>query len=92
MYRYGEVVPNNTHFDTTRAHVEASGAEARDLVVDLPADDRSSPFKGNMDVDALEHLLDTRGDQVPCVVLTVTNNSARLYKLKNSVDLELKSA
>ena len=72
----GKVVPNNTHFDTTRAHVEASGASALDLPIETARDDRSFPFKGNMDVDALEALLATAGHRVPCVVLTVTNNSA----------------
>ncbi len=72
----GKVIPNNTHFDTTRANVEFTGAEALDLVI---AEGRQPslihPFKGNMDVEALERLLVERGDDVPAVVVTITNNS-----------------
>jgi tryptophanase len=71
------VVPNNTHFDTTRANVEFTGAEA----VDLPIPEGRQPatihpFKGNMDVAALERLIDERGrDAIPVVFVTITNNS-----------------
>jgi tryptophanase len=72
----GRVVPNNTHFDTTRANVEASGAQAVDLVI---AEGREAstwhPFKGNMDVIELEKLLAARRGEVPVVFLTITNNS-----------------
>jgi tryptophanase len=72
----GKVVPNNTHFDTTRANVEATAAEALDLPIPEalhPA--RLHPFKGNMDVGALERLLEERAADVPVVFVTVTNNS-----------------
>ncbi len=72
----GQVVPNNNHFDTTRANVEVERCEALDLVIPegrIP--DRIHPFKGNVDTAALERLLDQRGDDVPLVMVTVTNNT-----------------
>jgi tryptophanase len=72
----GKVVPNNTHFDTTRANVEFTGAEAIDLVIPEGRDPAAlHPFKGNMDLEALEELLIGRAGDVPVVVVTVTNNS-----------------
>lgn len=72
----GHVVPNNNHFDTTRANVEVERAEALDLVIPqgrIPHE--LHPFKGNIDLEALDQLLSDRGDQVPLVMVTVTNNS-----------------
>ena len=73
----GDVVPNNTHFDTTRANVEFVGAEAVDLVIEEGKHPASTyPFKGNMDVSALESLIQRAGrERIPLVILTVTNNS-----------------
>jgi len=73
----GDVVPSNTHFDTTRANVEFTGARAVDLPVAEARDTQSrGDFKGNMDVDALEALIAAEGAaRIPLVMLTVTNNS-----------------
>jgi tryptophanase len=72
----GRVIPNNTHFDTTRANIEATGAEAVDLLIAEGTQPHSRhPFKGNMDVPALRALLAQRGGDVPLVMVTVTNNS-----------------
>src|SRR5512139_1378177 len=73
----GRVVPNNTHFDTTRANIEHSGATAVDLPIAEGRDPRSRhPFKGNLDVTALESLIAAQGrDTIPLVMITVTNNS-----------------
>ena len=73
----GKVVPNNTHFDTTRANVEMSGAEA----VDIPIPEGEIPsaegdFKGNMDLEALEAFIRQEGtERIPLCMITVTNNS-----------------
>lgn len=72
----GKNIPNNTHFDTTRGNIEASGAAAHDLVIAEGHDPSSlHPFKGNMDLDKLRAYLDTHGDSVPCVMITITNNA-----------------
>lgn len=72
----GDIVPNNTHFDTTRANVEYQGAEARDIVTPGGLDPATVlPFKGNMDLDRLRSTLDEADGRVPLVMITVTNNS-----------------
>ena len=72
----GKTVIANSHFDTTRANVEVSGAEALDLpVAEAHQIDQPADFKGNMDTLALEAALKERGKDVPVVIMTVTNNS-----------------
>ena len=73
----GQAVPNNTHFDTTRANVEYQRAEAVDLVIEEAAHPEvEHPFKGNMDVERLAGFIENRGaENVPLCMITVTNNS-----------------
>ena len=73
----GKVIPNNTHFDTTRANIEYSKALAVDLVIAEGLNPQSlHPFKGNMDVVALEALINEVGvANIPVVMITITNNS-----------------
>lgn len=69
-------IPSNTHFDTTRANIEATGAQAVDLVIQEGLDPTSShPFKGNIDLDRLDQFLTDHKADVPIVMITVTNNS-----------------
>jgi tyrosine phenol-lyase len=77
LLKPGDVVPSNTHFDTTRANVEHQGAEARDLVIDEGLDPESlHPFKGNLDPVKLDRAIGELGrERVPLVMITVTNNS-----------------
>jgi tryptophanase len=76
VLKSGDIVPNNNHFDTTRANVEVEEAEARDLVIPegrVPS--QVHPFKGNIDLAALERTLAQDGERVPLVMVTVTNNT-----------------
>ena len=70
-------IPNNTHFDTTRANVESQGADAVDLVIEEGRHpELEHPFKGNMDIAALERFIEERGvENIPLCMLTITNNS-----------------
>jgi tryptophanase len=73
----GQVVPNNAHFDTTRANIEYLGARAVDLpIAEGRVPSALHPFKGNMDLPALEELIARQGaGRIPLVMLTLTNNS-----------------
>ena len=72
----GDIVPNNTHFDTTRANVQDRGGVALDLPIAEGHDPQSAhPFKGNMDVEALARVLKENPGRVPLEMLTITNNS-----------------
>ncbi len=78
MCKPGDIVPSNTHFDTTRANIEFTGARAADLPIPEAADTQARlDFKGNLDVAALEALIASAGaDHIPLVMMTVTNNSS----------------
>ncbi len=73
----GDVIPNNNHFDTTRANIEFQGAEAVDLVISEGLDPQNPyPFKGNMDINKLEEIIQEKGiENIPLCMLTITNNS-----------------
>ncbi len=73
----GKVIPNNTHFDTTRANVEARGSEALDLLIPEGFDPTNHyPFKGNMNIPALEKTIERVGAaNIPLVMITITNNA-----------------
>jgi tryptophanase len=73
----GKVIPNNTHFDTTRANIQARGAEAIDLVIPEGLEPTSNhPFKGNLDLDHLVTLIEQVGaENIPVAFITVTNNA-----------------
>lgn len=74
----GDILPGNSHFDTTKGHIEFRKAFAIDCTIDAAADtELELPFKGNMDLDKLEKVLkENPKDKIPAVVLTITNNTA----------------
>ena len=78
ILKEGQYIPNNTHFDTTRANIEQQGGTAVDLIIKEGLDpDSEYPFKGNMHLEGLENLIQEHGrDNIPIVMLTITNNSA----------------
>lgn len=73
----GDIVPGNSHFDTTKGHIESRKAEARDCTIDEACDTQlEHPFKGNVDIDKLEAVLRSDADRVPFIIVTITNNTA----------------
>lgn len=78
ILKEGDLVPGNSHFDTTKGHIEFRKAIALDCTIDAAADtQRELPFKGEMDLGKLEAALNSRDRKdIPCVVLTITNNTA----------------
>tara|TARA_B100000287_G_scaffold417853_1_gene454082 strand:+ start:3894 stop:5267 length:1374 start_codon:yes stop_codon:yes gene_type:complete len=76
MLREGNIVPSNSHFDTTRANVEFTGSEALDLICKEGEDLlKPAPFKGNVDLEKLEETLSKEKGNIPYVLMTVTNNT-----------------
>lgn len=72
----GRTIPSNTHFDTTRGNIEASGATAHDLAIEEGQNPASEhPFKGNMDIAALEAFMQAHAATTPIIMLTITNNA-----------------
>ena len=77
LVKAGDYIPGNSHFDTTKGHIESRKAFAVDLTVDDAKDTQKEvPFKGNVDIDKLEKFLAEKADKVPFVIVTITNNTA----------------
>ena len=77
LVKVGDYIPGNSHFDTTKGHIESRKAFAVDLTVDDAKDtQKEMPFKGNVDIDKLEKFLAEKADKVPFIIVTITNNTA----------------
>lgn len=73
----GDYVPGNSHFDTTKGHIESRKAFAVDCTIDEAKDTQlEHPFKGNVDIKKLEDVLKEHADKVPFIIVTITNNTA----------------
>lgn len=77
LVKEGDIVPGNSHFDTTKGHIESRKAFALDCTVDEARDTQLEvPFKGNVDIAKLEKALEEHHDRVPFIIVTITNNTA----------------
>ena len=77
LVKAGDIVPGNSHFDTTKGHIESRKAYAVDCTVDEAKNTQLEvPFKGNVDLDKLEKCLEENHDKVPFIIVTITNNTA----------------
>jgi tryptophanase len=78
LVKEGDIVPGNSHFDTTKGHIEFRKAKAVDCTVDIAADPIGwDPFKGNVDIAKLEDVLKSNPkDKISCIIITVTNNTS----------------
>jgi tryptophanase len=77
IVKEGDVVPGNSHFDTTKGHIEFRKAEAIDCTIDQGSDTTAlHPFKGNVDIEKLENVLKNHPkEKISCIIITITNNS-----------------
>lgn len=77
LIKEGDCIPGNSHFDTTKGHIEFRKAKAVDLTIEVACDTQAyHPFKGNVDTEKLDQYLAKNADKVPFVIITVTNNTA----------------
>ena len=77
LVKAGDIVPGNSHFDTTKGHIESRKATALDCTVDEAKDTQLEvPFKGNVDPVKLEEALKLAADKIPFIIVTITNNTA----------------
>lgn len=77
LIKPGDIIPGNSHFDTTKGHIESRHALAVDCTVDEAKDTQlEAPFKGNVDIKKLENVLEQNSDKIPFIIVTITNNTA----------------
>ena len=78
LVKDGDIVPGNSHFDTTKGHVEFRKAKAVDCTVEIASDTKALyPFKGNVDTEKLENVLKNNpAEKISCIIVTITNNTA----------------